>query len=148
LLDITLPQAIYFLDEGWEVVDVHGKESYDLRCLGDGAEKHVEVKGTTTEGVEVILTPNEVAHARDHPEVALFVLARISVERTDDGAVHAWGGSPIVLDQWEIDAGVLRPVGFRYQLPSHGHTDRDEARARIGHRCSPTAGPGRAPPDT
>jgi hypothetical protein len=56
LLDITLPQAIYFLDEGWEVVDVHGKESYDLRCLGDGAEKHVEVKGTTTEGVEVILT--------------------------------------------------------------------------------------------
>jgi hypothetical protein len=110
----------YFLDAGWEVVDVHGQESYDLQCFRGDVEKHVEVKGTTTEGVEVILTPNEVAHARNHPEVALFVLARISVERTDDGAVHAWGGSPIVLDRWEIDAGVLRPVGFRYELPTHG----------------------------
>ena len=33
--------------------------------------KHVEVKGTTTDGSEVILTPNEVRHAQENPCTAL-----------------------------------------------------------------------------
>ena len=35
-------------------------ESYDLICRRGDEVKHVEVKGTTTDGAEVILTPNEV----------------------------------------------------------------------------------------
>jgi hypothetical protein len=39
------------------------------------------VKGTTTDGVEVILTPNEVEHAREYPHTALFILSNIGIER-------------------------------------------------------------------
>ena len=38
------------------VTDVHGNQSYDLRCIVGGEERHIEVKGTTTAGDEVILT--------------------------------------------------------------------------------------------
>ena len=40
-------------------------------CRGD-IEKHVEVKGTTTDGAEVILTPDEVRHPQERPCTALF----------------------------------------------------------------------------
>jgi Domain of unknown function (DUF3883) len=70
--------ATEFYAESWKVEDVHGKESYDLVCRRDGEVKHIEVKGTTTDGIEVILTPNEVAHARNYRNTALFVLKNIS----------------------------------------------------------------------
>jgi hypothetical protein len=109
--------ATTYFGASWEVIDVHGSESFDLKCVKGGEEKHVEVKGTTTMGQEVILTPNEVHHARTHTDTALFVLTQIDIERTQDGGVRASGGIPIVLDPWIIAHGVLRPVGFRYELP-------------------------------
>jgi hypothetical protein len=108
----------YFLDKGWDVADVHGTESYDLQCFDNGVEKHVEVKGTTTEGVHVILTPNEVEHARTYPEIVLFVLANISIDEGDDEQATASGGDVTVLDPWVIDEWALRPVGFRFSLPT------------------------------
>jgi Protein NO VEIN, C-terminal len=46
-----------FYGTAWAVQDVHGGESYDLICRRGDEVKHVEVKGTTTNGEEVILTP-------------------------------------------------------------------------------------------
>ena len=80
--------------------------------------KHVEVKGTTTDGAEVILTPNEVRHARDNPCTALFVLSNITVERAEDGTVTATGGKQHLFDPWHLDDGTLTPLGFRYQVPT------------------------------
>ena len=87
----------------WDVEDVHDKESYDLRCRRGDEEKHVEVKGTTTDGVEVVLTPNEVSHARENRHTALFILSDVRVERADDGTVTATGGIRHVRDPWNID---------------------------------------------
>jgi hypothetical protein len=106
----------YFLEKGWEVADVHGTESYDLQCFRNGVEKHVEVKGTTTAGTHVILTPNEVEHARAHRETVLFVLANILIDRSNDEQVVASDGDIIVVDPWVIDEKALRPVGFRFDL--------------------------------
>lgn len=53
----------------------------------------MEVKGTTTDGAEVILTPKEVEHARELPDVALFIVSNVVVERSDDGTVTATGAS-------------------------------------------------------
>jgi hypothetical protein len=80
--------------------------------------KHVEVKGTTTDGVGVILTLNEVRHAHEYPSIALFILSNIIVERADDAAVRAVGGDRHLFDPWPIDDGTLTPLGFRYQVPS------------------------------
>jgi Domain of unknown function (DUF3883) len=109
--------ATEFYLEDWDVEDVHGTESYDLICRHHGETKHVEVKGTTTDGSEVILTPNEVRHAREYPCTALFILSNITIERADDGTVTAAGGDRNLFDPWPIDDGTLLPLGFRYQVP-------------------------------
>jgi hypothetical protein len=104
----------------WDVEDVHGTESFDLVCRRGGEEKHVEVKGTTQDGTEVLLTPNEVSHAREIQHVALFILSNVVVERADDGTVTATGGVRHHYDPWHIDDGTLIPLGFRYQVPDPG----------------------------
>ena len=110
--------AIEFYGKTWDVEDVHGTESFDLICRrGDGQVKHVEVKGTTTDGAEVILTPNEVRHARDNPRTALFVLSNITAERAEDGTVIATGGARHSYDPWRLDDGILTALGYRYQVP-------------------------------
>ena len=110
--------ATEFYRTAWDVEDVHGRESYDLICRRGNEVKHVEVKGTTTDGAQVILTPNEVTHAREHSYTALFVLSGITVERAEDGTVTATGGQHRCHDPWRLDDGTLTPLGFRYQVPA------------------------------
>ena len=92
-------------------------ESYDLVCRRGDEVKHVEVKGTTTGGVEVILTPKEVEHAREMTDVALLIVSDVVVERADDGTVTATGGICRRYDPWHIDDGTLKPLGFKYRVP-------------------------------
>lgn len=113
----AMTAAAEFYSPNWEVEDVHGNQSYDLVCRRGGEEKHVEVKGTTTSGAEVILTRNEVKHAREYPCTALFILSNISIERAEDGTPMATGGDRHVYDPWPIDDGTLTPLGFRYLVP-------------------------------
>ena len=108
----------FYSARGWTVEDVHGTESYDLICRRGGKVKHVEVKGTTTDGAEVILTPNEVRHAQENEYTALFVLSNITVERAEDGTITATGGQRHRYDPWRLEDGTLRPLGFRYQVPA------------------------------
>lgn len=108
--------AAEFYGKDWDVEDVHATESFDLICRRGDELKHVEVKGTTTDGAEVILTLKEVTHARENPHTALFVLSGITVERIDDGTVTATGGEHHCYDPWRVDDGTLTPVGFRYQV--------------------------------
>jgi hypothetical protein len=68
----------YYEAEGWRVADVGAVESFDLRCERDGQEVHVEVKGTTGNGERIILTPNEVAHARVG-DTELFIVIGIEL---------------------------------------------------------------------
>jgi Domain of unknown function (DUF3883) len=114
---LAMNMATEFYRKDWDVEDVHGTESYDLICRRSGEVKHVEVKGTTTDGAEVILTPNEVRHARENPRTALFILSNITIERDGDGTVNATGGKCYSYDPWRLDDGTLTPLGFRYQVP-------------------------------
>jgi hypothetical protein len=109
-----------YAGQGWSVEDVSARESYDLRCTrSDGTELRVEVKGTTGAGAAVLLTPNEVAHARTHyPAMALIVVAGIWVAEADDGPPRASGGVPHVHEPWRIDDGTLVPVGYEYRPPA------------------------------
>ena len=114
---LAMNMATEFYSKAWDVEDVHGTKSYDLICRRGDEVKHVEVKGTTTDGAEVILTPNEVRHAREHPCTALFVVSNITVGRAEDGTVIATGGKHHLYDPWRLDDGTLTPLGFRYQVP-------------------------------
>jgi hypothetical protein len=114
----AMDAAIEYFSQYGKVDDVHGTESYDLTCTINGSVKHIEVKGTTTAGESVLLTPLEVAHARTYDDITLFVLADIQMTRSDQGTVIAEGGRSFVLDPWRIDdGGILSPLGYTYAVP-------------------------------
>lgn len=100
-----------------EIEDVSGRLPYDFRCRRGGRELHVEVKGTTTGGEEVLLTRGEV---RDHdgPEVdhALVVVSEIELSDGPEDSPCASGGFTRVWDPWVLDKNALTAVGFSYSL--------------------------------
>ena len=106
----------HYETQGWIVQDVGTTESFDLRCTRDGmAERHVEVKGTTGIGETVILTRNEVRHAREWcPNVDLFIVTEICVEGRDSDKPAACGGQARICNNWQLAQESLTSVGYEY----------------------------------
>lgn len=99
------------------VTDKSRTESYDYVVEIDGEAWHIEVKGTTGDPKDVLLTPREVEHATKYARVALFVLSNIIVTRNEHGEVIASGGKPSIFHPWSLDPTRLLPLGYRYRLP-------------------------------
>ena len=109
----------YYVAQGWTVEDAGTIESYDLNCTRPSEELHVEVKGTSTTGESVILTPNEVTHARElYPAVELFIVSNIMVDDRNPDHPVASGGSARVLRNWQIREEHLTAIGYSYSVPS------------------------------
>ena len=106
----------HYQAEGWVVQDVGSTESFDLLCNREGmSERHVEVKGTTGIGETVILTRNEVLHAREwHPNVDLFVVTEIRVAGRETDNPIASGGLGHTCINWQPSDESLTPVGYEY----------------------------------
>ncbi|WP_236600825.1 DUF3883 domain-containing protein [Ktedonobacter sp. SOSP1-85] len=125
VLDANLRRAIelyamehakaFYEKQGWSVSDVSATHSYDLLCTSaTGKELHVEVKGTTSEGTQILLTANEVMHAQKfYPDVALFIFSRIQVDSTSPAKLS--GGDIQCLEPWNIGEGTLSPLAFSYR---------------------------------
>jgi hypothetical protein len=109
----------HYRAESWMVKNVSANQSYDLCCQRPGSpDLHVEVKGTTTDGAEILLTPNEVAHARlQYPHVALFVVSQIALAQDATGELRASGGIARRYEPWQVDVGTLKALGYSYLLP-------------------------------
>lgn len=100
-------------DDSWDVDDVGMYRPFDLLCTRGGEELRVEVKGTTGEGTEVILTAGEVRHAEEHSSaVALAVVSQIRVG--DDFECH--GGTLRWLRPWRPRHDALAPIAYKYLL--------------------------------
>jgi 5-methylcytosine-specific restriction protein A len=92
-----------------EVVDVSANQPFDLLCRDGDRELRVEVKGTTSLGLSVLLTRNEVRHAQANTgRVALFVVSEIKSIRS--GACS--GGITQIVEPWDIRRSELDPVAF------------------------------------
>ena len=103
--------------QGWDVADVSGDESFDLKCRRRNEELFVEVKGTTSLGEQVVLTRNEVnLHRERFPHNALAVVSLIEL-RQEAGAWMASGGELRFITPWEIEEEALGPLTFRYAVP-------------------------------
>lgn len=108
----------HFIDEGFTVT-IKGKP-YDLHCKKGRTELFVEVKGTQSAGVEVHLTPNEVAFAQANKDkMVLFIVSEV---RVSDRSI-ASGGNRLILRPWNIDAGELKPMSFTYILPNESSAE-------------------------
>lgn len=108
----------YFADLGWSTItDVSSNRCFDLLCQRGTSELRVEVKGTTSEGSRILLTRNEVTHARRvFPHVALYILADVNLTAIDESIYQADGGTEIVRDPWDIRVGQLQALAYEYGL--------------------------------
>ena len=108
----------FFEKAGFSVTDVSSNHPYDLIARRLDETVFVEVKGTSTDGRKVILTRNEVAHARrDGIVTVLFILHGIRIVRDSAGELRAVGGEESVLWPWDIgQQGELRPIAYHYTL--------------------------------
>jgi len=115
---LAMDAARAYYEQTWPVVeDVSANRSFDLLCSDGDGQLHVEVKGTTGDGSSVLLTPNEVLHARSKfPNVALFVLWGVMCDQSDPDAPVASAGTAVVFEPWNIDEHELVPVGFECRL--------------------------------
>jgi Domain of unknown function (DUF3883) len=106
----------YFKYMGFTKIEDVGKP-YDLLChKKNGEELHVEVKGTTTQRSNIILTYNEVEHVkRVRNACALYVLSEIGTEKVD-GYWKAFGGFESVSLPWKIERRRLKPIAFQYEV--------------------------------
>lgn len=110
----------HYQSKGYTIEDVHLRESYDLRCTRDDDEIHLEVKGTTTEALRVLLTRGEVLHARATSHAALFVLHGLSFDATGEHLTAWTEESPLIIDPWEPADSDLVPLSYQYTLPAGG----------------------------
>jgi Domain of unknown function (DUF3883) len=106
----------HFEDElGYETEDVGAYESYDVLASKGQELVKVEVKGTTTDGAEVVLTRNEVSlHRVEYPNNALAVVRNITLDRSGDQPI-ATSGELVLVMPWEIDEGGLIPIAYDYR---------------------------------
>jgi hypothetical protein len=107
----------HFEADGWKVHDKSINNPYDLLCVKGTTSLHVEVKGTTSDGRAVLLTPNEVVHAQaEFPNVALFVVHGIDLRHEDGAEPETSGGTVDLTNPWDIGAdGTLTATGYSYE---------------------------------
>jgi hypothetical protein len=99
---------------GYGTEDVGATKSYDVHATKGDSVIKVEVKGTTSDGSEIILTANEVAlHLAEHPNTALAVVRRIVLDRSGVTPVGT-GGELKLMSGWELDESRLKPIVYRY----------------------------------
>lgn len=112
----AMNEALLYYTRLGKVTNTSRTESYDYEVEIGGASWHVEVKGTTGDPAEILLTPSEVRHANEYPRVALFVLSNITVTRDSSGEIITSGGRASIFHPWLLDRAQLSPVGYRYRL--------------------------------
>ncbi|NMI60232.1 DUF3578 domain-containing protein [Streptomyces sp. RLA2-12] len=105
----------HFEAQGWSVKDVGDKESFDLLLTKGERRLHVEVKGTTSTGLEVILTRAEVEKQRKYyPDNALVVVHSIELDRTGAEPVTS-GGVLHCTSPWVVEDEDLTVISYAYR---------------------------------
>jgi hypothetical protein len=113
--DHAMKKARKVLQEwgGLSITDTSRHACFDYTCLRNGAKYFVEVKGTQTEGSAVILTKNEVAHAKKHPKHSIFILVhsiQVKAKKTNDFVLS--GGEIVFKKPWAIDHNDLTAIQY------------------------------------
>lgn len=105
----------YFEAQGWHVQDVGTKQPYDLHLTRGKETLRVEVKGTTSDGSEVIVTRGEVeAQRKFAPHNACVVVHSITLDRTA-GTVTASGGDLHITSPWVIKDESLSVISYTHR---------------------------------
>lgn len=106
----------YLIKKGYNPLDTSLTKPYDYEARKGAAVYWVEVKGTTTSGDAIILTPNEVAWARKHRRrMVLFIVRQIRVKGRGK-RLRSQGGTDHVIWPWSVKTRNLEPLSYSYRL--------------------------------
>ncbi|MEU7044168.1 DUF3578 domain-containing protein [Streptomyces varsoviensis] len=102
----------HFAAQGWSVKDVGATKPYDLHLTRGDEILYVEVKGTTSDGSQVILTRAEVEKQREFaPANALVIVHSIELDRAVEPAT-ATGGVLHCISPWTIEEETLTVISY------------------------------------
>lgn len=106
-----------FTAKGWVVEDVSEGECFDLRCTRNNRLLFVEVKGTTGDGMQIILTRAEVDFAKiNYRSMVLVVVSGIEICSGDGDEILVSGGETNIFHPWRPSVRNLKPISFVYGL--------------------------------
>ena len=107
----------FYEGTGWDIIDKSSSKPFDLLATKEGAKRFIEVKGTTGQGLSVILTHGEVNHIRCNRESsALVIVSGIVLERRN-GKWQAQGGTITTHeDPWTLVETNLSATQYRYEI--------------------------------
>jgi hypothetical protein len=91
-------------------------KEYDYTCDKGGKDFCVEVKGTQTKGKTVILTKNEVEHARSNSTTSIIIIVhsvRVSLKKKE---IQVIGGTILVKEQWQFQPEHLSPIQYAWTV--------------------------------
>lgn len=104
-------------DAGWDVIDKSTSQPFDLLATKDGAKRFIEVKGTTGQGLSVILTHGEVSHIRCHGQnSALVIVSGIVLEKRNESWQAQGGTVTTHEDPWVFVETNLSATQYRYDI--------------------------------
>lgn len=106
----------FYEAQGWCVEEAPAHEPFDLSCTKDGSERHVKVKAVINDGSSVLLTTEEVMHARAYRHVDLYVVYAIKLSYAEDGQFALEGGVGRQISPWRPATSSLKPLGYEYIL--------------------------------
>ncbi|MFE5810203.1 protein NO VEIN domain-containing protein [Streptomyces sp. NPDC056491] len=102
----------HFEAQGWTVKDVGSSKPYDLHLTRADEKLHAEVKGTTSDGSQVILARAEVEWQRRFmPDNALVIAHSIELDRSVE-PVTATGGVLHCTSPWAIEEETLTVISY------------------------------------
>ena len=107
----------YYNEMGASEVVVLGKP-YDLGLTLAGKARRIEVKGSSVSVDSVLLTRNEVIHAREFEHMDLVVVDEIRFAAHGDGEYRTTGGRVRVWTGWNPLESSLTAMAFKHQLGS------------------------------
>jgi ribosomal protein L37AE/L43A len=104
-------------DTGWEVIDMSSSQPFDLLATKGPHKRFIEVKGTTGEGLSVILTHGEVSHVRNNAAIsALVIVSGIDLGKSNGGLVATGGTVSTHEDPWTLIDRNLSATQYRYEI--------------------------------
>ncbi|MFC0489335.1 protein NO VEIN domain-containing protein [Sinomonas atrocyanea] len=104
----------HYRNRGWTVTDTRLNRPYDAVALRGFKRLYLEAKGTQSLGGSVVVTRNEVEHARQHP--GMCFMGVWSGMRLVDGKVDRHAGEFRVV-RFDPDEGRLNARDFDWTVP-------------------------------
>ena len=93
----------------------HKNKPYDIECSKNNENYFVEVKGTTTDGNDIILTYNEVELARNDENMILIIVDSINIEKNEEEYTLSNGNVRLIYP-FTIEENRLKPISYYYRI--------------------------------